>query len=118
MSWVPRRGEVVNVFAGTKNNRPGVVFWVEDEGVLVIYVVCWGTGTDPELRRKNGDPHQPCVTVEKASPDGQALALDKDTWFYPRECGPFELADLSPRLGAVPCPRPLLDQLTRLHRRR
>lgn len=118
MSWVPRRGDVVNVFAGTKNNRPGIVFRVEDEGVLVIYVVCWGTGTDPEQRRKNGDPHQPHVIVEKESADGQALALDKDTWFYPGERGPFELAALTPRPGASACPRRLLDNLTRLHRGR
>jgi hypothetical protein len=118
MTWSPKRGDVVNVAAGTKNNRPGVVYRVEDQGVLITYVATWGTGTDPEQRRKNGDPHDPFVAVEKDSPEGQALALDKDTWFYPGEHGHFELTGLSPRPGASVCPRSLLDNLTRLHRSR
>jgi hypothetical protein len=118
VTWTPKRGDVVNVAAGNKQDRPGVIFWVEDTGVLTSYFVAWGTGTDPEQRRKNGDAHSPNVSVEKGSPDGQALALDKDTWFYPGERGPFELAAVAPRPGASPCPRRLLDNLTRLHRGR
>lgn len=118
MTWVPKRGDVVNVFAGTKNNRPGVVYRVDDRGVIVIHSVAWWTGTEPEQRRRHGDPHDPCVGVEKDSPEGRALALDKDTWFYQGERGTFELSDLSPRPGASACPADLLANLIRLHRGR
>ena len=65
MSFTPKRGDVVNVLAGGKPDRPGVVYWVEDAGVITIYFVAWGTGTIPEDRRKNGDKYDPNVPVEK-----------------------------------------------------
>jgi hypothetical protein len=118
VTWSPARGSVVNVRAGTKDNRPGVVYWVETSGVVDVYFVAWGTGTPPDDRRRNRDPFDPNVAVEKDSPDGDALALDKDTWFYPKEMGPFELSDVSPRPNAGPCPRAVLDRITKLHRSR
>lgn len=118
MSWLPQVGSVVEVLAGHNppKIRPGVVIRVTDE-IVTVCLVAYGTGTAPERRKLQGDTWNPVVAVSKDSPDGRALALDKNTWFYPGERKEYETSDVAPRPGAALCPAVLLARLRALHSR-
>lgn len=66
-----RPGECVRLYAGTKEDRPGVVMRVGDDGRAVV--LCGTRTPRPELRH---------ILLEPRTPAGKALEIYAPTYFY------------------------------------